>query len=97
MENKLISIEASKHANSTWDVHENPNEHDNARDDFIAGVCWATEENTRDIASLFSFTNYVNTHFIYHDNTDKGNVYKDKVCDHLYSENDVYDEWYKQY
>ena len=26
------------YANKNWDIHNNPNEHDNAREDFIAGA-----------------------------------------------------------
>ena len=29
-----------RYANEQWDVRTNPNEHDNAHDDFIAGAIW---------------------------------------------------------
>ena len=46
------------------------------------------------VSDCFSFARYLNEHFEYFDNTDIGDVYKHKSGDGLYSEEDIFDEWF---
>lgn len=43
MNKEKILEQGSKYANENWNVDDNPNEHDNAHDDFIAGALWAVK------------------------------------------------------
>ena len=43
-ERKVMRLAASEYANSCWDVTHQPNEHDNCREDFIAGYEAATQQ-----------------------------------------------------
>ena len=49
MTNQEIQQAASEHANKHWDVLEKPNEHDNSRDDFIAGAQWAKSKQLQEL------------------------------------------------
>jgi hypothetical protein len=46
------------------------------------------------VSDCFSFARYFNEHFEYFDNTDVGGVYKHKSDDGLYSEEDIFDDWF---
>lgn len=52
------------------------------------------EEEDMVIKSYFYFAKYFTENFEYYDNTDIGDIYKHKDGAVLYSEEDVYDEWY---
>ena len=52
MTNKEIQQAASERANKHWAVLEKPNEHDNTRDDFIAGARWAAEKLEKEFSDL---------------------------------------------
>lgn len=41
-----ILQQGSTYASENWNVHEKPNEHDNAHDDFIAGALWAIKNHS---------------------------------------------------
>jgi len=52
MDKEKIFEQGSKYANENWNVIGKPNEHDNAREDFIAGALWVVKN-----LGLFSVSN----------------------------------------
>ena len=40
-----IFQQGSEYASKEWNVHESPNEHDRAHDDFIAGALWVVKNH----------------------------------------------------
>ena len=43
MNKETIFEQGSKYANENWNATDKPNEHDNAREDFIAGALWVVK------------------------------------------------------
>ena len=43
MDKEKILQKGTEYANKYWSVSETPNEHDNAREDFINGALWAVK------------------------------------------------------
>ena len=43
MDKEKILQEGTEYANKHWNVSETPNEHDNAREDFINGALWVVK------------------------------------------------------
>ena len=50
-----ILQQGSTYASENWNVHEKPNEHDNAHDDFIAGALWLIK-NHSDLSHVIGTT-----------------------------------------